>query len=46
MTVAELIEELQVMPPDLSVVDADDLEVIMVNAFPDHGVVMIWTEQK
>lgn len=46
MTVAELIQELQVMSPDLPVVDADDLEVIRVHDFPDQGVVMIWTEQK
>ena len=46
MTVAELIEELRVMSPDLAVVDADDLEVIKVHDFPDQGVVMIWTERK
>ena len=46
MTVAQLIDHLQAMPPDATAVDSDDLEVISVMASPDLATVRLWSEPK
>jgi hypothetical protein len=46
MTVAELIAQLEAMPPDAMAIDEDELEVITVTASPDLAFVIVWTEVK
>jgi hypothetical protein len=46
MTVTELIGRLRGMPPDATVTDSDELEIIEVIPTLDGAIVRLWSEPK